>query len=184
MTQTMSTPSQELLEKIEDIVIPAKIENEIQHELACKTLVNVVSLKKEVIATFKPIKQAQDAAKKVTLDQEKRHLLPLEEADEKLRLIISNWRDQKDKESSNFHQQLACGSGDLDFAAPAGTQSGVVSVKSLTFRIIDENKIDREFMSPDPIKIRAAIQKLGVVAEGIVGGIEVIEESRVRVRTS
>jgi len=41
--------------------------------------------------TFKPIKQAQDAAKKVTLEQERKHLAPLQEAKGILSGKITEW---------------------------------------------------------------------------------------------
>jgi hypothetical protein len=49
----------------------------------------------EVESTFRPIKQAQDAAKKITLEQEKKHLAPLQEAKGIIAGKITLWDEQE-----------------------------------------------------------------------------------------
>jgi DNA repair exonuclease SbcCD ATPase subunit len=60
----------------------------------------------EVEATFKPIKQAQDAAKKITLDQEKKHLAPLQQAKSIIAGKITAW-DEAERKRIEEEQRLA-----------------------------------------------------------------------------
>lgn len=55
--------------------------------------------------------------------------------------------------------------------------SGVSGRKPLKWRIKDESKIDRKYMTVDPVKINAEIRISGKKAETIVGGIDVYEET-------
>lgn len=55
--------------------------------------------------------------------------------------------------------------------------SGVSARKPLKWRITDESKVDRKYMSVDPAKINAEIKISGKKAQTIVGGIAVEEET-------
>jgi len=73
----------DLMEKVTPVVEEARaliVATKEDVEIARSKGKIINALISEVEATFRPIKQAQDAAKKVTLEQEKRHLAPLQEA--------------------------------------------------------------------------------------------------------
>ncbi len=84
----------DLMEKVTPVVEEARalmVATKEDVELARTMGKGINALISEVEATFKPIKQAQDAAKKVTLDQEKKHLAPLQEAKGILAGKITAW---------------------------------------------------------------------------------------------
>lgn len=68
----------------------------------------------------------------------------------------------------------------IEIAAPSAP--GVTTRKHFSFRIVDPSKINRDFLVPDETKIRKTVNALGLDAIGLIGGIEVVEDSIVAVR--
>jgi len=60
---------------------------------------------------------------------------------------------------------------------------GISSRKGWTFRIVDQAKINRAFLTPDLVKIGRQVTALGPAAAGLVGGIEVLRETTMVVRS-
>lgn len=69
----------------------------------------------------------------------------------------------------------------VELAAPHA--AGVSTRRRWGYRVIDEKAIKREFLTPDEKKIRQTVTALGPDAAKLVGGIEVLEERTVAVRT-
>jgi hypothetical protein len=60
--------------------------------------------------------------------------------------------------------------------------AGISTRGKWSFRILDEAKIDRRFLTPDLTKIRQTVTALGPDAVEVVGGIEVLRDTIVAVR--
>jgi len=69
----------------------------------------------------------------------------------------------------------------VEIARPAA--QGVSTRRKWTFRIVDESQINRAYLMPDEVKIRKMVNALGPDAAAVVGGIEVLEDRIVSVRT-
>ena len=80
MTATQTTPDAKATQQLE-VAKTFEVANDTQLELAGLALREVKSMQKQVEDTFKPMKQAADAAKREILDKEKLHLAPLQEAE-------------------------------------------------------------------------------------------------------
>jgi vacuolar-type H+-ATPase subunit I/STV1 len=89
----------DLMEKVDPVVEEARAlvvatKEDVETARSKGRIIN--ALISEVEATFRPIKQAQDAAKKVTLEQEKKPLAPLQEAKSIVAGKITAW-DQAER---------------------------------------------------------------------------------------
>lgn len=67
------------------------------HGVASRMLIAVARMRKQVAATFKPIKQAQDEAKRVTLQQERVADTPLAEAEQWLKRGIADYCAEQER---------------------------------------------------------------------------------------
>lgn len=100
----------DLMDQINPIVIDAQslmVSTREDVEKARAMGKGINALISTVEATFRPIKQAQDAAKKVTLDQEKRHLAPLRQAKGIIADKITAWDEAERKRIEEEHRLAA-----------------------------------------------------------------------------
>lgn len=60
--------------------------------------------------------------------------------------------------------------------------AGISARKKYRFHIIDPTKIDRKFLIPDESKIRGVVDRMGMDAVGLVGGIQVYADTVISAR--
>jgi len=97
----MSTATQELEYRAVELPVEAEgmaITNQVSYDQVVTFLQEVlIPFRKKIVATFKPIKQAQDAAKRETLAQEKRHLDPITKAEGIVKGKLLAWSVEQDR---------------------------------------------------------------------------------------
>lgn len=181
---------------------------------AGEVLLRIKEIRKKIEATFRPIKQKMDAAKREVLDQEKAADKPLAEAEAWLKPLIAAYHNEQErirreeenrlreiarKEEEERQLQAAIAAEEEAKRAGATTEeaaaeseaiieqpvyvppvvvpktvpkvAGVNMVKQWQFRIVDLDKVPRQYLMADEQKIRAIVRALKDKAD--IPGIEV-----------
>ena len=111
-------------------------------------------------------KRAEDEAIKIAKELEEKNKLVeandvLTKADEAITRIEA---------VSNIQQQI------INKPIKISTPNNIISRTLYDFEIIDKNKINKNFLIPDFVKIRKTVQAMKEDAESFVGGIKVIKK--------
>lgn len=150
------------------------------YEESGEYLVSVRLLKKKIIEHYKPIKDKINETRKATLDAEREHLAPLEDAEKKLQEAIRIWRDKlaakEEERKQKLLEKVREGKSvptSLQKKVEAPKVESLSFRKDITFEIVDQDKINRKYMVPNKKALRKVTNSLGKDAEGVVGGIRV-----------
>jgi hypothetical protein len=146
---------------------------------AAEVLVGIQILRKKVVETFGPIKKKLDEAKKETLDQERSHLKPLDEARKIIEKKVLRFR-----KTEEVDRKKAITSGNASLVKAPPKAKGVSGRKKWVFTIVDDSKINPGFLIPDVKKIRSVVNAMGDDAIEVIGeGVSITQTETITVRT-
>lgn len=110
------------------------VTSETSYRAAAEAKLAIRDLRKQVEATFKPIKQAQDAAKRQTLATERSFLDPLEQADTLIEQKMLAYKREQEEQV----KQLAVSSESLAKVTPLVPKvAGIVHRKTWAVEVMD-----------------------------------------------
>jgi len=171
------------------------IHSDEDYGLAAEFLRSLKSMQKKVKETFAPIKQAQDEAKKKTLEKERELLTPLTEAEKYLKDRMGSYLTEvRQAQEAALEAARVEASKNTRFdweevptVLPPSIQppkaAGISTKTVWKYRIVNPDLIAREFLVPDEQKIGKVVKAMGMDAVGVVGAIEVWPETSIGARS-
>ena len=171
------------IKRIVDLFEPSKKRAHEAHQAIC-------GLEKQFLGYAREVEQAWKSAMAIYQRQEQEELRRQEaEVQAQLR------REQEDRQiaqaeilEAQGHKEEAQAVLAQPVIVPAvrmerTVAAGVSTRQRWTYRIIDPGKITRPYLEPSDKRIRAQVQALGKDAEKVVGGIEVLQDTLMVVRS-
>jgi len=171
---------QQMQAESSDLVLQAKkltIKSDPQFKRAAEFLLGVKALATRIIDHHEPMRKATYAAYQEVLAAKKKLLEPVSQAEGIVKGSMSTFMAQRQEKQDRIAERIKEGGKGRVREAPKVL--GVQTRSEWTYEIVDEAKINRDFLTPSHSDIREVVKALGEDAVDAVGGIRVFKSTSI-----
>jgi hypothetical protein len=165
--QAVLQPRVKKLKEIFESVGQLQVKTDSDYLLACALAKKLKIVAKELSQLIDPVVERAHAIHKKSVAERKATIGPCEQGEKLLKVYMINYALSTQERQKKLQQELDAAGSVAIVPSFLPKVEGVSYANNKDFEVVQESKVPRKFMTPDPRKIRAAIASGEKLIDGI-----------------